>query len=274
MSVLENVPEDVVERARSAARELESLYPLTDAHHLDNDVHYGDNLQVRQTFEIARLLLGLGTPEEKSLTIADAEYVFEGAEDIPGRDQVLVDALLAANDAYEQAHELQDGFEAMTLVQVAACVAGEGAVSADLNALDDILDAVEGSEDDAENLATAVIVASQVSHAIADASADPVSVPALLILVVNEFLDYVASPRVLMKAEQLDVVANNGVEAELADILQTAAEHWTYHHDEILWDKDEAKRKAKEDDERKSREALAAKFAHIQDDPTKEEVEL
>ncbi|MFC0265859.1 hypothetical protein [Alloscardovia macacae] len=274
MSILENVPEDVVERARSAARELESLYPLTDAHHLDNDVHYGDNLQVRQTFEIARLLLGLGTPEEKSMTIADAEYVFEGAEDIPGRDQVLVDALLAANDAYEQAHELQDGFEAMTLVQVAACVAGEGAVSADLNVLDALLDSYEESEDDAQNAANAFLLGFSVSRAVADASEDPVNVSALAILVVNEFLDFVASPRVLMKAEQLDVVANNGVEAELADILQTAAEQWTYHHDEILWDKDEAKRKAKEDDERKSREALAAKFAHIQDDPTKEEVEL
>ena len=57
-------------------------------------------------------------------------------------------------------------------------------------------------------------------------------------------------------------------------LVETAAQHWQYRHDEILWDKDEAKRLAKEEDERKSKAALAEKFAHIKDDPNKEEVEL
>lgn len=42
----------------------------------------------------------------------------------------------------------------------------------------------------------------------------------------------------------------------------------------MLWDPAEAKKRAKEEDERKNKEALAAKFAHIKDDPTKPEVEL
>ena len=37
---------------------------------------------------------------------------------------------------------------------------------------------------------------------------------------------------------------------------------------------DEAKRQAKEEDEKRNKEALAAKFAHIKDDPNKETVEL
>ncbi|UYJ09570.1 MAG: hypothetical protein OGM57_03285 [Bifidobacteriaceae bacterium] len=31
----------------------------------------------------------------------DAEFVYEGADEIPGRPQSIVDALLAANDAYD-----------------------------------------------------------------------------------------------------------------------------------------------------------------------------
>lgn len=46
------------------------------------------------------------------------------------------------------------------------------------------------------------------------------------------------------------------------------------HREDVLWDPEEAKKRAKEEDERKSKEALAAKFAHVKDDPTKETVEL
>ena len=40
------------------------------------------------------------------------------------------------------------------------------------------------------------------------------------------------------------------------------------------WDAAEAKRLAKEEDERRNKEALAAKFAHVSDDPSKPPVEL
>ena len=53
-----------------------------------------------------------------------------------------------------------------------------------------------------------------------------------------------------------------------------AASEWTKHREDVLWDPEEAKKRAKEEDERKSKEALAAKFAHVKDDPNKETVEL
>ena len=51
-------------------------------------------------------------------------------------------------------------------------------------------------------------------------------------------------------------------------------DEWTKHRDDVLWNPDEAKKKAKEEDEKRNKEALAAKFAHIKDDPGKGTVEL
>ena len=266
-----NIPAVLLEQAHAAAARLESLWPLTDAQQLDNDVHFGDNMQVRQTFEIAKLLLGLDSPEAADLTIADAEYVFEGAEEIPGRNQVLVDALLAANDAFEQAHEIQETGEAIAIVQAAACLANGGAVSADLGTIEALLDAddaqasEEGEGDDVANLVRGFRLAASVAKVIVDGSEDLVSGPALMILIANEYLDSCDTPRTF----------ESGVDDSAAiQLVETAAQHWQYRHDEILWDKDEAKRLAKEEDERKSKAALAEKFAHIKDDPNKEEVEL
>ena len=39
---------------------------------------------------------------------------------------------------------------------------------------------------------------------------------------------------------------------------------WKKHREDVLWDPEVAKKLAKEEDDRKSREALAAKFAHVE----------
>ena len=72
------------------------LWPLTDAKQMDNDTKYGENLQVRMTRMAARVMTG------DDVTVPDAEFVYEGADEIPGRPQRIVDALLAANDAYDE----------------------------------------------------------------------------------------------------------------------------------------------------------------------------
>ena len=40
-----------------------------------------------------------------------------------------------------------------------------------------------------------------------------------------------------------------------------ARDEWAKHLEDVLWDREEAKRQAKEADERRNREALAAKFS-------------
>ena len=84
-----------VTEAAEAGSALISLWPLTEAMQMDNDAKYAENLQVRVTRAFARILTG------EDVTVPDAEFVYEGADEIPGRPQSIVDALLAANDAYD-----------------------------------------------------------------------------------------------------------------------------------------------------------------------------
>ena len=87
-------------------------------------------------------------------------------------------------------------------------------------------------------------------------------------------------PRICLKdGEYYDLLraraaAEDTLEATVTVIAPLAAAEWQKHYDDVTWDPDEAKRLAKEEDERKNKEALAAKFAHIKDDPGKETVEL
>ena len=78
--------------------------------------------------------------------------------------------------------------------------------------------------------------------------------------------------------DMLDARANTSGADSLAAtaefIAPLAQAEWDKHREDVLWNPDEAKRQAKEEDEKRNKEALAAKFAHIKDDPNKETVEL
>lgn len=125
----------VREAAREAAR-LTALWPLTDAMRMDNDAKYGENLQVRVTRVFARILTG------EDVTVPDAEYVYEGADAIPGRPQPIVDALLAANDAYDALADFAATGDA-TLVDDAAADLGVTWDDAASVRVHEMLDAVE-----------------------------------------------------------------------------------------------------------------------------------
>ena len=80
-------------------------------------------------------------------------------------------------------------------------------------------------------------------------------------------------PRIFLAADALHsvhAVYADGLQTEdvtttwqaLADIIVPAArDEWAKHLEDVLWDREEAKRQAKEADERRNREALAAKFS-------------
>ena len=100
---------------------------------------------------------------------------------------------------------------------------------------------------------------------------------------VNELCERLSVPRLCFKAEQLSSLMTarsltDDDETALAETVKlftmVAASEWKRHHDDVLWDAAEAKRLAKEEDERRNKEALAAKFAHVSDDPSKPPVEL
>lgn len=265
------------------------LWPLTDARQMDNDTKYGENLQVRMTRMAARVMTG------DDVTVPDAEFVYEGADEIPGRPQRIVDALLAANDAYDE----MGGYSETGDTRLIMRGAGQLGVDWDddtVHAIAEALEAIEqaigvgdgaaGGADaaDVEAIAqrfAAVTVAADGLLRLIDLRKPSRAVPVMFY--VNELCERLSVPRLCFKAEQLSSLMTarsltNDDEAALAETVKlftmVAASEWKRHHDDVLWDAAEAKRLAKEEDERRNKEALAAKFAHVSDDPSKPPVEL
>lgn len=290
-----------VTEAAEAGSALISLWPLTEAMQMDNDAKYAENLQVRVTRAFARILTG------EDVTVPDAEFVYEGADEIPGRPQSIVDALLAANDAYDTMADYAESGDARLIVEAAdvlgidwdsataesvreAVAAMEAQVEADAEA-DGRLATSAKPADVAVRFATALAVCDALlgevsGDAVADGSADSVANAAAKILPIllydNELREQCLVPRICLTDEQILGLLNARAKAADADTLTATAEYiaplavaeWNKHREDVLWNPDEAKRQAKEEDEKRNKEALAAKFAHVKDDPGKETVEL
>lgn len=289
-----------VRDAAAVGAGLIELWPLTDAKQMDNDTKYGENLQVRMTRMAARVMTG------DDVTVPDAEFVYEGADEIPGRPQRIVDALLAANDAYDEMGDYSETGDTRLIMR------GAGQLGVDwdddtVHAIAEALEAIEqaiGVGDGAAGGAAAGAAAPANAAPSADVEAIAqrfatvtVAADGLLRLIdlrkpsravpvmfyVNELCERLSVPRLCFKAEQLSSLMTarsltNDDEAVLAETVKlftmVAASEWKRHHDDVLWDAAEAKRLAKEEDERRNKEALAAKFAHVSDDPSKPPVEL
>lgn len=289
-----------VRDAAAVGARLIELWPLTDAKQMDNDTKYGENLQVRMTRMAARVMTG------DDVTVPDAEFVYEGADEIPGRPQRIVDALLAANDAYDEMGDYSETGDTRLIMR------GAGQLGVDwdddtVHAIAEALEAIEqaiGAADGAAGGAAAGAAAPANAAPSADVEAIAqrfatvtVAADGLLRLIdlrkpsravpvmfyVNELCERLSVPRLCFKAEQLSSLMTarsltNDDEAVLAETVKlftmVAASEWKRHHDDVLWDAAEAKRLAKEEDERRNKEALAAKFAHVGDDPSKPPVEL
>lgn len=292
-----------VRDAAAVGAGLIELWPLTDAKQMDNDTKYGENLQVRMTRMAARVMTG------DDVTVPDAEFVYEGADEIPGRPQRIVDALLAANDAYDEMGDYSETGDTRLIMR------GAGQLGVDwdddtVHAIAEALEAIEqaigvgdgaagGADADAAGAAAPANAAPSADvEAIAQRFATvTVAADGLLRLIdlrkpshavpvmfyVNELCERLSVPRLCFKAEQLSSLMTarsltNDDETALAETVKlftmVAASEWKRHHDDVLWDAAEAKRLAKEEDERRNKEALAAKFAHVSDDPSKPPVEL
>ena len=290
-----------VTEAAEAGSALISLWPLTEAMQMDNDAKYAENLQVRVTRAFARILTG------EDVTVPDAEFVYEGADEIPGRLQSIVDTLLAANDAYDTMASYAESGDAGLIVEAAdvlgvdwdsataelvreAVTAVEAQVEADAEADGRLATSAEPA-DVAVRFATALAVCDALlgavsGDAVADGSADSVANAAAkilpILLYVNELREQCSVPRICLTDEQILGLLNARAKAADADTLTATAEYiaplavveWNKHREDVLWNPDEAKRQAKEEDEKRNKEALAAKFAHVKDDPGKETVEL
>ena len=285
-----------VRDAAAVGTGLIELWPLTDAKQMDNDTKYGENLQVRMTRMAARVMTG------DDVTVPDAEFVYEGADEIPGRPQRIVDALLAANDAYDEMGDYSETGDTRLIMRGAGQLGVDWdddtvhAIAEALEAIEQAIGAAGGAaagaaapanaapsadvEAIAQRFATVTVAADGLLRLI-DLRKPSRAVPVMFY--VNELCERLSVPRLCFKAEQRSSLMTarsltNDDEAVLAETVKlftmVAASEWKRHHDDVLWDAAEAKRLAKEEDERRNKEALAAKFAHVGDDPSKPPVEL
>lgn len=292
-----------VRDAAAVGAGLIELWPLTDAKQMDNDTKYGENLQVRMIRMAARVMTG------DDVTVPDAEFVYEGADEIPGRPQRIVDALLAANDAYDEMGDYSETGDTRLIMRGAGQLGvdwDDDTVHAIAEALEAIEQAIGMGDDAGADAAGAAAGAAAPANAAPSADVEAiaqrfatvtVAADGLLRLIdlrkpsravpvmfyVNELCERLSVPRLCFKAEQLSSLMTarsltNDDEAALAETVKlftmVAASEWKRHHDDVLWDAAEAKRLAKEEDERRNKEALAAKFAHVSDDPSNPPVEL
>lgn len=310
-----------LKNASQSAANLTALWPLTGARHLDNDAKYAENLEVRSMRAIARILTNL------DVTVPDAEFVYEGADEIPGRPQEIVDALLAAADAYDAMDSCYepnyDEAEAEILENDVNNDANNDANN-DINNIETIFnklnshasadaDAINNAADTlgvqgnwiAEDLQNAIEYAKKQSFEYRESVESQKIMLVLCILIklvaktsnicetlpiflyINEVCECAGVPRMMFKDAQwrelVDYVRNSQVdcnessesiesnessENSISAIINFAspllATEWKKHREDVLWDPEVAKKLAKEEDDRKSREALAAKFAHIE----------
>ena len=268
---------------------LTSLWPLTDAMMMGNDAKYAENLQVRESLVIAHALTGL------DVTRADAEYVYEGADTIPGRPQDIVDALLAANDACDAAAAYRGQPDSTVFAGVAqalgaswnAEIAGDIAdivrrasqfAADNVVVRDGVNDAgtasgaaESGTASEALRVAGDLAVYTLATAAIlrqSDAAQAGTAGACAVLLALNEWCDSISLPRLFyspqLLSQLLDVREANGdgvCEAFVSVIAQAAAEEWDKHRGDVLWNPKEAKRQAKEADERRNKAELSAKFS-------------
>lgn len=285
-----------VTEAAEAGSALISLWPLTEPCRWTMTPSTQENLQVRVTRAFARVLTG------EDVTVPDAEFVYEGADEIPGRPQNIVDTLLAANDAYDtmadysESGDVQLIFDAAEALDVrwdtdVAAQVRETIAAVEAQIEDDAAQGRLSTSSEPADVATRFATALAVCDALlsvvtGDGEHDGDAALAVkvlpILLYVNELREQCSIPRICLTDQQILELIDTRAKAAGADTLTATAEYiaplagaeWTKHRDDVLWNPDEAKKKAKEEDEKRNKEALAAKFAHIKDDPGKETVEL
>lgn len=285
----------LLESAAKSAADLTKLWPLSEARHLDNDAKYAENLEVRAIRTIARIITDL------DVTVPDAEFVYEGADEIPGRPQEIVDALLAAANAYDDMDlcyepdysEAQEELENNTNDVSAIFNKLESNLSNDVNAINGAADSLNVAGNwSVDSLQDAFRCAKQECDFCGLNSVESQKITAILsilksliektsniyetlpiFLYINEVCECAGVPRMMFKDDQWRelvycVKSGKASENSMSTLLEIAAplleREWLKHKEDVLWDPEEAKKLAKEEDDRKSREALAAKFAHVE----------
>ncbi len=304
---------DAVDKAIESAEGLVSHWPLQTAQEMENDAKYAEDLQVRFTRMMARILLG--SQEEIDSSVAEA--VYEGMDWIPGCDQEIVDALMAANQAYDdmsvfsETTDMELFFETVKTLGAGIDASTEKELRETLprtvesmNQICMVFTGINGEERHSGSTAEQypLIARYLASQAIFDVLMNIVcrgaengrerAVRALpVLLYANELRELLGVPHTVLNEDELaqlidlrasvypEIATHNGFnEQTFCESVKFLApidrREWTDRAHKLDWDPKKAEQEAKEADELKSKKALEEKFKHVKDDPSKPHIEL
>ena len=304
---------DAVDAAIESASDLVSHWPLQTAQEMENDAKYAEDLQVRSTRMMARILLG--SQEEIDPSVAEA--VYEGMDWIPGCDQGIVDALMAANQAYDDMSVFSETADTELFFETVKTLGASVDASMEkelretlprtaesMNQICMAFTGIDGGERHSESTTEqySLIARYLASQAIFDVLMNIVcrdaenrqeqAVRALpVLLYANELRELLGVPHTAMNEDELarliDLRAsvypetathNDFNEQTFCESVKFLApidrREWSDRAHKLEWDPKKAEQEAKEADELKSKKALEEKFKHVKDDPNKPHIEL
>lgn len=304
---------DAVGTAIESASDLVAHWPLQTAQEMENDAKYAEDLQVRFTRMMARILLD--SQEEIDPSVAEA--VYEGMDWIPGCSQEVVDALMDANQAYDDMSVFSETTDTELFFEVAKTLGVNIDTSTErelretlpcaiesVNQICMVFTEIAGGERHSESTAEqypliARYLASQaifdvlmniMCHGVGNRQEQDVrALPVLLY--VNELRELLGVPHTALNEDELAQLIDLRASAYSETVAhidfneQTFCEsvkflapidrqEWVDRARKLEWDPKKAEQEAKEADELKSKKALEEKFKHVKDDPNKPHIEL
>ncbi len=304
---------DAVGTTIESASDLVAHWPLQTAQEMENDAKYAEDLQVRFTRMMARILLD--SQEEIDSSVAEA--VYEGMDWIPGCSQEVVDALMDANQAYDDMSVFSETtdtelfFEAAKTLGISIDASTETELRETLpcaiesmNQICMLFTEIDAGERHNESAVEQypLIARYLASQAIFDVLMNIVcrrtgnrqerAVRALpVLLYINEMRELLGVPHTALNEDELaqliDLRAsaysetaphNDFNEQTFCESVKFLApidrQEWADRAHKLEWDPKKAEQEAKEADELKSKKALEEKFKHVKDDPNKPHIEL
>lgn len=295
-----------VRDAAQTGAELIGLWPLQTAQQLANDAKYAEDLQVRVGRSAAQVLT------DEDIAMADAEFVYEGAVDIPGRSQAVVNALLDVYDAYEQ----MEGYSSTGDTSLVMAGSGDLHVDWDERTVEAVARGFEqiesivlsgsltGSEQDGggecpseadvesvtQRLAVVMAAVGALfevidtvggfdKRSVRDAAHNFIPV----MLYVNELCERIAIPRIYLSSRQFEDAldkhrersgGDSGADALTSFVAPIVKAEWEKHRNDVMFDPVAVKRAEKEKEEKRKKAKLAEKFKDIPEDKDKPPVEL
>jgi hypothetical protein len=294
-----------VRDAAQTGAELIGLWPLQTGQQLANDAKYAEDLQVRVGRSAAQVLTG------EDIAMADAEFVYEGAVDIPGRSQSVVDALLDVYDAYEQ----MEGYSSTGDTSLVMAGSGDLHVDWDKRTVEAVAQGLEqieatvlsgsltgskrdGSEErpseaDVESVTQRLAVVLAAVGALFEVidtvgGFDKLSVRDAahnfipVMLYANELCERIAIPRVYLSSHQFEDALDkhrqhsggNSADALAAFVAPIVKAEWEKHRNDVMFDPVAVKQAEKEKEEKLKKAKLAEKFKDVPEDKDKPPVEL